>query len=139
MISKFVKPCLILVIIILAAIPSLISAEVEWHIKRTVKTEAVPTDVVVSPDGRMVFVLTDAGDVLIYDHDGELTDTIKIGPHIDQIKIGPQGEQLFASSRQNKTVEVIELNFIHKFNTADSPFKGPQDAPVVIAVFSDFQ
>ena len=137
--STFTKSCLVLVILLLWAVSSQVSAEVEWHIENTLKTGATPVDVVVSSDGQTVFVLTDDGNVLIYDHDGQLKDTIKIGPHVDQIKIGPQGEQLFATSRKNKTVEVIALNFIHKINTSGSPSKGPQDAPVVIAVFSDFQ
>lgn len=137
--SKLTKLCLVLVILLLWAVSSQVSAEVEWHIKNTLKTGATPADMVVSPDGQTVFVLTADGNVLIYDHNGQLKDTIKIGPHVDQIKIGPRGEQLFATSRQNKTVEVIALSFIHKINTTGSPSKGPQDAPVVIAVFSDFQ
>jgi DNA-binding beta-propeller fold protein YncE len=116
-----------------------VSAEVEWHIKNTLRTGAAPTDIVVSSDGQKVFVLTGDGNVLIYDRNGQLKDTIKIGPHVDQIRIDPQGEQLYATSRLNKTVEVIELSFIHNINTTGSPSKGPQDAPVVIAVFSDFQ
>ena len=59
--------------------------------------------------------------------------------NIDKIEIGPQGERLFAASRQNKTVEIITLDFIHEINTLGSPSKGLDEAPVVIAVFSDFQ
>ena len=137
--STFAKSCLILIILLIWAIPPHVSAEVEWHIENTLKTGAAPADMVVSSDGQTVFVLTDDGNVLIYDPDGQLKDTIKIGPHVDQIRIDPQGERLFVSSRRNKTVEVIELSFIHDINTTGSPSKGPQDAPVVIAVFSDFQ
>ena len=93
----------------------------------------------VSQDGNLTFVLTDNGNVLIYDRVGNLTDTVEIGPHIDQIEIGPRGERLFAASRQNKTVEIITLDFIHEINTLGSPSKGPHAAPVVIAVFSDFE
>ena len=140
MVSTFAKSCLVpVVILILWAIPPRLSAEIEWHIEKTVKTQAAPADVAVSPDGRTVFVLTDDGSLLIYNQNGRLRDTINIGPHVDQIKIGPRGERLFATSRQNKTVEVIELSFVHKINTAGSPSKGPEDAPVVLAVFSDFQ
>jgi DNA-binding beta-propeller fold protein YncE len=137
--STFAKSSLVLAILLLWAIPPHVSAEVEWHIENTLKTGAAPADIVVSADGQTVFVLTDDGNVLIYDRGGKLKDTIKIGPHVDQIRIDPQGEQLFATSRRNKTVEVIELSFIHDIDTTGSPFKGPQDAPVVMAVFSDFQ
>ena len=93
----------------------------------------------VSPDGKSTFVLTDKGTVLIYDEQGDLKDTINIGPHIDQIVIGPSGERLFAASRRNKTVEIILLSYINQINTAESPFTGAEDAPVVIAIFSDYE
>ncbi len=46
---------------------------------------------------------------------------------------------LLLSSRSNKTVELLAIDFIHKINISGSPFKGSEDALVVIAVFSDFQ
>ena len=55
------------------------------------------------------------------------------------IDLDPSGERLFATSRQNKTVDIIQLSFIKKINTNGSKFKGPADAPVTIAVFSEFQ
>jgi hypothetical protein len=51
-------------------------------------------------------VLTDEGNVVVYDNLGKLKETIKVGSHIDQIEIGPGGERLFATSRQNNTVEI---------------------------------
>ncbi|MGD9307331.1 MAG: hypothetical protein PVF79_23930, partial [Desulfobacterales bacterium] len=64
---------------------------------------------------------------------------IQVGDQIDQINLGPKGEYLFVSSRQNKTLEILALNFIYDLNVSGSPFKGAKDAPVVITVFSDFQ
>jgi DNA-binding beta-propeller fold protein YncE len=114
-------------------------AAVESSLQKTLAIDGVPVDVVVSQDGNRTFVLIDGGNVSIYDRLGNLTDTVKVGPHVDQIEIGPRGERLFATSRQNKTVEIITLDFIHKINTLGSPSKGPFEAPIVIAVFSDFQ
>jgi DNA-binding beta-propeller fold protein YncE len=136
---SFIKSYLVLVIVIVLVIPSSVFAAVEWSIEKTLKTDAAPIDMTVSPDGRSVFVLTDEGNVLIYDQNGKLKDTIKVGLHVDQIRIGPRGERLFATSQKNRTVEVIVLDFIHKINATGSPVKGPQDAPIVISVFSDFQ
>jgi DNA-binding beta-propeller fold protein YncE len=114
-------------------------AAVEITPQKTLKTDGVPVDVAVTQDGNLTFVLTDSGSVLIYDQKGMLTDTIEIGPHIDQIEIGPRGERLFATSRRNKTVEIITLDFIHEINTLGSPTKGPPEAAIVIVAFSDFQ
>ena len=139
MIIRSVKSSLILVILFLLTVSPQVFATVEWRIQNKVKTDAVPIDVAVSSDGKSVFVLTEDGDILIYNRYGKLTDSINVGTHVDRIRIDPSGDRIFASSRKNKTVEIIAFDFIHKINTEGSPIKGPQDAPVIIAVFSDFQ
>ena len=139
MISALAKSCLPLIVIVLLTTASWVHAAVETSLQNTLQTEAVPIDVTVSHDGRSTFVLTDEGNVVIYDNLGKLKETIKVGSHIDQIEIGPSGERLFATSRQNKTVEIILLDFISSIKTGGSVFKGPEDAPVTIAVFSEFQ
>ena len=139
MIPTFAKFCIFLVLVAIIPTASLIQAAVEITHQKTLQTKAVPIDVAVSSDGRSTFVLTDDGNVAIYDHLGNLKDTVKVGSHIDQIEIGPSGERLFVTSRQNKTVEIILLNFINIIDTGRSVFKGPEEAPVTIAVFSEFQ
>ena len=139
MISNLAKFCPILIGTILLATTTWVHAAVETSLQNTLHTEAVPIDVAVSPDGKLTFVLTDEGNVTVYNNLGNLNETIKVGSHIDQIEIGPSGERLFATSRQNKTVEIILLNFIYNINTEGSAIKGPADASVTIAVFSEFQ
>jgi DNA-binding beta-propeller fold protein YncE len=139
MISTFTKFSLATVFLTVLTTASWVLAAVEITPQKTLKTDGVPVDIAVSQDGNLTFVLTDNGNVLIYDRTGNLTDTVKIGPHIDQIEIGPRGERLFVTSRKNKTVEIITLDFIHEINTLGSPTKGPPEAPMVIVVFSDFQ
>jgi DNA-binding beta-propeller fold protein YncE len=139
MFTTYVKSFVGFTILLLLAIPFPAGAKVEWRIENTLKTGQPPLDVAVSSNGQSIFVLTAGGSILIYDRNGKLEDTIKVGSHIDQIRVGPGGEQLFATSRQNQTVEVIALNFIREINVIGSPSKGRTDAPVIITVFSDFQ
>ena len=139
MFTAYLKSFIGVAILLLLAIPFQAGAKVEWRIENTLKTGQPPLDVAVSQDGKSIFVLTADGSILIYGSDGQLEDTIKVGAHIDQIRVGPGGEQLYATSRQNQTVEVIKLNFIRKINVTGSPSKGRTDAPVIVAVFSDFQ
>ena len=108
------------------------SATVEWEVLNTLKLEAPPLDVAISPDGKTVFVLTHEGNIHIYEVSGHLTDKIEVGEKIDQIKLGPKGAHLFATNRQNKPVKVIALDFIKQISTKGSPYKGVQDAPIVI-------
>ncbi len=114
-------------------------AGVEWNIQKTIKMAMPPVDVAASEDGKRIFVLTETGEILIYAPDGKLQDKIGVGKHIDQIEVGPTEDTLLLKSRSNQTIEILVIDFIQKINTSGSPFKGPADAPVVIAVFSDFQ
>lgn len=139
MISNFAKSCLVLAALVFLTYASRVQGAVEIELEKTLKPDAVPIDVAVSPDGKSTFVLTDKGTVLVYDEQGDLKDTIDVGPHIDRIEIDPSGERLFAASRRNKTVDIILLSFIQQINTAGSPFKGAENAPVTITVFSDYE
>ena len=133
------KTICLLAVLIVAVFAVNSPALVEWDVRQLLKTDTPPIDVAVSRNGKWVFVLTAPGNILIYTPDGELKDKIVVGKHIDQIKTGPNEELLLLKSRKNKTVEILVLDFIRDINISGSPFKGPKDAPVVIAVFSDFQ
>jgi protein-disulfide isomerase len=58
---------------------------------------------------------------------------------VDSIKPGPGEEILFLVSSKKKTVQLAVLDFVQDINSAGSPFKGAADAPVTIALFTDFQ
>ena len=115
------------------------SARVEWDVQEKLKMDTPPVDVAMSTDGKWIFVLDDAGNILIYSSNGKLEDKFSVGRRVDQIRVGPKDNLLLLSSRKDKTVELLAIDFIRKINTSGSPFKGSADASVVIAVFSDFQ
>ena len=127
------------VIVLLSVSTLRASAAVEWSILKTLKLEAAPIDVAVSADGRRTFVLTDQGKIIIYGPNAVEEDAIDVGADVDKIRVGPEGDILFLNSRTDKSVKVISLDFIQNINVSGSPFKGPADAPIVIAVFDDFQ
>lgn len=115
------------------------AAAVEWDVVRTLKTEKKPRDAAISLNGRWVFILTDEGEVLIYSSNGTLKDKIAVGESIDGIKVGPREDILLLTSRKDKNVKIVILEFIQDINVSGAPFKGPADAPVAIALFTDFQ
>ena len=115
------------------------AASVEWNVLKTMQLEAAPIDVAVSPDGKLIFVLTEQGQIIIYSSGGSLKDNIDVGNHFDHIKVSPRGEKLILNSRKNKSVQVITLDFIQDINVSGSPFKGSEDAAVVVSVFDDFE
>ena len=114
-------------------------AEVEMTIARTLTLDEIPVDTALSAGGKYIFVLTDKGKVLVYNPDGKLSDTIPVDKSIDSIKAGPREEILLLVSSKKKAVQVAVLEFVQEINTSGSPFKGAADAPVIIALFTDFQ
>jgi DNA-binding beta-propeller fold protein YncE len=134
--SKCIGLLSALLIIVGAAAGSF--ASVEWDLEHTLQMDQSPLDVAVSPDGKHIFVLTSSG-IFVYSQDGKLEDKIDVGYPVDQMKIGPGGKRLFLTSTKDRTVQILTIDFIVDINVSGSPYKGRQDAPVVIAVFSDFQ
>jgi len=114
-------------------------AAVEVTIHRTLNLEETPLDTAMSAGGKYVFVLTDKGKVLVYTLDGKLSDTIPVDKSIDSIKAGPREEILLLVSSKKNTVQVAVLEFAQEINVTGSPFRGTADAPVIIALFTDFQ
>jgi DNA-binding beta-propeller fold protein YncE len=117
----------------------LAAGDAEWNILKTLQIEATPIDVAITPDGRRIYVLTDQGEILVYSTNQKIEGRIEVGKQVDQLKLGPRGETLILTSGRDKTVQIATVDFIQKINTAGAPFKGPEDAAVVIAVFDDFQ
>jgi len=114
-------------------------AEVDWEVLQILDVKSAPLDVAVSPDGKYIFVLTDRDEIKVFDADGTYNDTIRLGEKMDRLRIGPEGDRLFVSNRENNSIKIIRMDFIQTIQTSGSPFKGPPDAPITIAVFSDFQ
>jgi DNA-binding beta-propeller fold protein YncE len=140
---KFKKTKLILLLTI-ALIPGafcggLASDNVEWNILKTLQLDATPIDVAITPDGERIYVLTDQGQILVYSSTQSVEGRIEVGKHVDQLKLGPRGDTLILSSGRNKTLQITTVDFIKNINTSGAPSKGREEAPIVIAVFDDFQ
>ena len=130
----------LMVIIIISfclTLPAL--AKTDWQVRQKVQLEQAPIDMLVSSSSKWIYILTSEGQILIYAASGQLKDTISVGPDVDQIKAGPRDDMLFLLSRKNKSMQVITIEFTEEITTQGSPTKGPADAAVTIAVFSDFQ
>jgi DNA-binding beta-propeller fold protein YncE len=138
---KIIKLILLytMIITLSASLSSLASENVEWNVLKTLQLEATPIDVAITPDGRRIYVLTDQGEIIVYSSTQKVEGRVEVGKHVDQLKLGPRGETLILTSSRDKTIQIVTVDFIQKINTAGAPFKGPEDAPVVIAVFDDFQ
>ena len=114
-------------------------AKTDWQVRQKLQLEQAPVDMLVSSNNKWIYILTSDGQILIYSARGQLKDSIRVGPDVDQIKSGPRDDMLFLLSRESKSVQIITIDFTEDITTRGSPVKGPRDAPVTVAVFSDFQ
>lgn len=118
---------------------SALAAEMEWNIEKKIDLKSPALDMALSMDGQKAFLLGEDGNLNIYRMDGTLEGAIPVGKGFDRILPGPTPDTVFLSNRQKKSVELVTLDFIYAIDIKGSPFKGPEDAPVVLTLFTDFQ
>ncbi len=119
-------------------------ARVEWKTINSFKDKGAALDIATSLDGNWIYILSSGGKIKIYAPDGTLNDTIDVDPAMDRIdtsglSIANIPDKLVVSSSKTGAVQEILLEFVVDINAEGSPFKGKADAPVVLAVYSDFQ
>jgi hypothetical protein len=136
---KFGVNALIVILLICLDIVLPVHAEVEYNVLKTYKLEDQPVDMVFSASRNEIYVLNQKGELLIYNINGQLTEKINVGKVYDRLQLVQGSDILFLSSRKDKTIQIIQLDFVQSINTLGSPFKGPENSPVIIVVFSEFQ
>ena len=136
---RSVRVVCIMILALLFSFCALAFAEVEKGASKTFNLEAKPIDMTVSADGKYTFILAEGGNILILDSSGALKDTLKVSDSVVSIGTSPNGDFLLLADGKANTLEVLKISFIVDIDISGLPFKGPADAPVVIAVFSDYQ
>ena len=114
-------------------------AALDWNVIQTFNLKDPPLDVAFSTSRNKVFILTDEGQIQVYEPNGTLDETMDVGKGFDRLWHIQGSDVLVLSSREKKTVQIIELNFVEQIDTSGSPFRGPANAPVGVGGFSDFE
>jgi len=125
--------------LIFAATDTQGASKIQWQVEKSWKLPSTPLDIVYSLDGKRVFILTDQEKVLAYTADGELLGAIPVAKGVSAIDIAPRGEKLFLINQTEKSFSDLSVSFIVNIDTTGSPFLGNENAPVTIAVFTDFE
>lgn len=121
------------------AFPQIVQAELEWRIIQGLDLKTTPLDIASSADGLWLFILT-PGEILVFSaQEGKITEQIPVDPGFDRITSFPRGNVLTIASSTKKVLQIIYLETVYKIDVTGLPFKGPQDAPVTLAVFTDYQ
>ena len=112
---------------------------IEWKVTKSWPTESKTLDMVYSLDGKYVYILNDQQQVQIFNREGQLQGNIPIEKGVSAIDISPQGESLYLINNVKNTFSSLSVSFVVDIEITDSPFEGPADAPVTLAVFTDFE
>ena len=135
----FMSLLLIVLFVVSMGFVDPVSAELEWTFRKQVPLTSAPLDNAVSADGQSLYILS-AGEILVYSLTQNKTiNTIPIESEYDNIAVSPRGNSLIVTSSAGKSLKIIDLEFVYNIDISDLPLKGPADAPVTIAVFSDYQ
>ncbi len=115
------------------------SASLEWKVLQQWQLPESPLDIVHSLDGKYIFILTQNHKVLIYTAQGKLEGSVPVDEGVNAIDIAPRAEMLYLIDNKKNSFATLSLDFVRDINTSGSPARGPADAPVIIALFTDFE
>jgi len=119
--------------------PPIAQAELEWKIVQDLDLKTAPLDLAPSADGQWLFILT-SGEILVYSvQEEKVIQQIPVDRDFDRIASLPRGNTLTLTSTAKKSLQIILLESIFKIDLSGLPFRGPNDAPVTVAVFTDYQ
>ena len=136
---------LLVVAIVLAVVGSLfpvaaaIPADVDWTIGGQLGLKAPPLDICASADGKWLYILC-SGEIVVYSfNEDKIIKRIPIDKAVDKMIYVKEKNALVVTGRSGDTVRIIQLEVVNTFTTTGLPYKGPKQAPITIAVFSDYQ
>ena len=119
--------------------PQVLAADLELTERKQLKLDVSPLDIAASADGQWLFILT-PGEIIVYSaFEDKISKGIPIDKAFDSLTYSARDNALILSSRSENAVKIIQLALIHKFDISGLPIKGPENAPVTVAVFGDYQ
>ena len=119
--------------------PAPVTSPVETSVAASWKLEAKPLGMVHSLDNKRVFILGDDANVHIYTSEGAKQGAIPVDKGVTAIDIAPRGEMLYLINGRDNTFTALTISFTTHIDVTGAPYLGKENAPVVLAIFSDFQ
>ena len=113
-------------------------ADLSWKTLRDLNLEKEPLDVAASVDGQSLFILV-PGEIIVYSVTrNEITKKIPVENGFDRVTYAPRLHAIVVTASVPKILRVIKLQDIHELDLSGLPYKGPENAPVTIVVFSGY-
>ena len=122
-----------------ASASNVVHADVDWTAIREIKLGARPLDVAASPDGTLIFILSPS-EIHVYSvSKNKVVNRIPITKDFDRLTYSIKNNALVLTSSSLNILKIIRVDRIQEIDISGLPFKGPENAPVTIAVFDDYQ
>ena len=129
----------LIILLITISVTRIIHADIDWTMIKEIKIGAQPLDVATSPDGTLIFILA-PGEILVHSvSKNKVTNRIPIPKDFDRVAYTAKNNTLILTSSSLKTLKIIQVDRIYEIDISSLPFEGPEDAPITIAVFGDYQ
>jgi hypothetical protein len=137
--KKGIMALLFITMVVGISAPQHLYADMEWRVIKELELNDQPLDIVNALDGKTLFILV-SGEVLIQDmRSNNISQRIPVGKEFDRLAHSPRNNTLILTSSSTKALKIIQLERIHQFDFSGLPYMGTKNAPVTIAVFSDYQ
>lgn len=136
---KMVFRSLLWIMIGLVLVPGAARGGVDWTIVKQIDLDAPPVDVAASDDGKLVFVLTLNKIVVYSSAENTIVNRIPVDREFDRIEYYEKNRLLILTGGSSKSLQIIRVDQVFDIDISGLPYKGPDNAPVVIAVFDDYQ
>ncbi len=114
-------------------------SSIETSVQATWKIDAKPVAMQHTLDNKRVFILGDDSKVHVFSAEGRKQGTIPVDSGVTGIDIAPRGEFLYLINQKDSTFTSLSVSFNATIDVTGAPFLGTENAPVVLALFSDFQ
>jgi hypothetical protein len=116
-----------------------VPADLSWKIISEVALEGEPLDVAASADGQTLFILV-PGEIHVFSvTENAISKKIPVEKGFNRIAYAPALHALVVTGGESKALQILKLQDIHQLDLSGLPFKGPENAPVTVVVFSGYQ
>ena len=141
MLKKTIAISALFLLPLMAPLPSPASQNsgIDTSVKATWKIDAKPIDFVHTLDNKRVFILGDDSKVHVFSAEGGKQGAIQVDKGVTAIDIAPRGELLYLVNQKDNTFTRLTVSFNATIDITGAPFLGDENAPVALALFSDFQ
>jgi hypothetical protein len=121
------------------SVPQVFAADLQLTERKQLTLDVSPLDIAASADGQWLFILT-PGEIIVYSaFEDKISKGIPIDKGFDKLAYSARNNALILSSRSEKAVKIIQLELIQQFDNSGLPVQGPENAPVTVTVFGDYQ